>query len=299
MNFYIKPADISDESDFHSVTELWNEAFGDDEEYIQSFLSAFDTKGRLIIGFHDNIPHCFMCLIPIQMRINAPFRRNVFRRGSYIYAACVRKDMRGNGLFRIFSDMCCDYIKNILGDEFAMLVPSELSLFSMYKKLGFNLTMSGLLPLCHDMPEPIDIEQYSQLKTSDFDGNYRKVYDFYFKSDEKCKLCLDYDLYVSALSEHADKGRIKYLYDFDTIEPVGYWVYESILQNGKEYINIYDIYYYGHDKGDIIYKMRKKLFDTRIREKALWRIFTTSSDVSLDFSEAENSVIFADILFEG
>lgn len=289
----IKSCEASNRDDFTAIFKLWNEAFEDSEQYLKEFFSSFDTNGRLILGVYDNIPVSFMCLIPINLRVNG-----VFHKGSYIYAACVKKDMRGRGIFAKFSDMCCDYIKYTLGDEFALLIPSTADLFTMYKKLGFNLKMCGLLPLCHERPAPVDTELFAALEKSDFDGNYAKLYEYYLKSDENAKLILDFDLYISSLAEHVRRGNVKYLLDFDTKEPAGYVIFENVLKNGKENINIYDIYFYGSDIRDIIYKIKTNLRNGRIKEKALWRIFTDNGSL-FDFRESGEYRIYADILFEG
>jgi Acetyltransferases len=296
MDLMIKVADAA--ADFDDIYSLWHEAFGDDEDYVRDFFTAFDPRGRLLLGVTDGESvsdgECvsFVCLIPIKMRADGETYS-----GSYIYAACVRASLRGRGIFRIFSDMCADYIKDTLRDDFAFLVPSSQSLFSMYRKLGFTFTADGLLPLCHDMPPPVPTELFGELRRRNFDGDVRRLYDFYLRSEENRKLILDYDLFAASLRDHIDSGGVEYLCNYgenDENDICGYVIYGAILQNGKKNINIYDIYFYGSNNGDIIYEVKKYLRTNRIREKALWRSFAENLT---DASRGE--VFLADILFEG
>jgi|GEM_PF-2470125 len=290
FEFQIRAADV--DADFEKIYSLWYEAFGDDEDYVRDFFTAFDPRGRLLLGLRNGGAVSFMCLIPIKMCADG-----VTYTGSYIYAACVRESERGRGIFRIFSDMAADYVKNDLREDFAFLVPSSLSLFSMYRKLGFTLEADGLLPLCHGLPPSVDDALFANLRRKPFDGDVRRLYDFYLKSDEKRKLIFDFGLYAASLRDHIAAGGVEYLCNYgknDENDICGYVIYSAILQNGKKNINIYDIYFYGNDNDDIIYKIKKYLTAGRIKGKALWQSF----DENLAAPDTDEP-FFADILFEG
>lgn len=107
------------------IISLWQEAFGDEQEYIEFFL--------------DNCPNeCIGCFLDDEL-CSLLFLLDGSINGfktSYIYAACTKKSRRGQGLFTRLLNFTISYCEK-KGDACIFLVPGEESLYSFYKNFGF------------------------------------------------------------------------------------------------------------------------------------------------------------------
>lgn len=122
------------------LRELWKEAFGDNDDFLDSFYStAFDTARCRVAytcdnadksgGFSDcNLAaalYWFDCTISNQ-------------RVAYIYAVATAKEFRGNGACHILLEDTHKYLK-ALGYSSVVLVPGNESLVNLYEGSEYEL----------------------------------------------------------------------------------------------------------------------------------------------------------------
>lgn len=128
---------ITSFADKEKIIELWQEAFGDKEDFILEMMHFFKEKGGFfgILNESDDLL-CMMLYLDLPL-----FDGNSDRKSAYIYACATKENCRGKGLFtKLF-----EYAKKELQEEgyqYIFCVPQDLSLFEFYKKLGFDITFS-------------------------------------------------------------------------------------------------------------------------------------------------------------
>lgn len=105
---------------------VWNEAFGDEREYIEFFLDRCPEKAA--IGCVEN-----GLLVSVLFLLDGSIEDFGCK---YLYAACTLKSCRGRGIMKELIDFAKAYYahKDV---DFIFLVPGEESLYGYYKKLGF------------------------------------------------------------------------------------------------------------------------------------------------------------------
>ena len=120
--------DNPSEKDFPSLLNLWKEAFGDSDEFINTFKeTAFSTKRSRVIKKDDEVLaalYWFDCTV---------YGRPI----AYIYAVATLKAYRGQGLCKRLMIDTHTHLKNS-GYEGAILVPGSKELFEFYKNLGYK-----------------------------------------------------------------------------------------------------------------------------------------------------------------
>lgn len=106
---------------------LWREAFGDSEEFINSFFdTAYRTDKCFAVTEGDNV-------ISALYILDCSFEG---RKLAYIYAVATSKAYRGRGICKRLMQYTHESLE-ILGYEGAVLVPGEKSLFDFYERLGY------------------------------------------------------------------------------------------------------------------------------------------------------------------
>ena len=113
-------------SDLPHVKALWQEIFGDNEEFIEGFYRAFPIKentlvakvGERVVGMANALD----CTLAYE---NERFC------GKYIYALAVSGEHRGMGIAKALLDACEE-------GNFVLLVPETPDLYCMYAHLGYN-----------------------------------------------------------------------------------------------------------------------------------------------------------------
>ncbi len=107
---------------------LWQEAFGDSEEFLAQFYT------------HGFAPDRCRCLTANSQLCAALYWFDCHLDGrplAYLYAIATAKSHRGQGLCRILMENTLSLLKN-LGYAGAILVPAEEGLFPMYEKMDFS-----------------------------------------------------------------------------------------------------------------------------------------------------------------
>lgn len=121
------PVKIANSSHFRQMTLLWQECFGDSEEYIRHFLES--RKDCFPILWEEK-GEVFSMLFLLEMKLRE-------KKGYYIYALCTKPEHRGKGIARKLVEFSQSFAKEN-GADFLALVPGEASLFEYYRKMGFT-----------------------------------------------------------------------------------------------------------------------------------------------------------------
>lgn len=119
---------VSDEQ----IINLWQECFGDSEEYISAFLKAHPERNRILtVTDKENL-----CSMLFLLECEAVCGEEDYS-AWYIYAACTSADYRRQGLMSKLLEYAKEYAEkeNI---SFLLLVPANESLFDYYGKFGYK-----------------------------------------------------------------------------------------------------------------------------------------------------------------
>lgn len=116
------------ESEFPKLRELWKEAFGDDDSFIDAFKSTSFSPARARIAVIGEQVASALYFFDCECD-GCPI--------AYLYAIATAKKYRGMGI-------CRELMKNThlhlqeCGYTGALLVPAEDTLFDFYKKIGYS-----------------------------------------------------------------------------------------------------------------------------------------------------------------
>ena len=141
------------------LQKLWQEAFGDDDAFVEQFYTY---------GF---APDRCRCLTVDGQIAAALYWFDCSCQGkplAYLYGVATAKAHRGKGLCRILTENTHSHLK-YLGYAGEILVPAEDNLFQMYKKMGYSLCSSVSEFTCPagDIPvslRSVDAEEYCRLR---------------------------------------------------------------------------------------------------------------------------------------
>ena len=141
------------------LKQLWQEAFGDDDAFLEHFFAygfAPDRCRRLTVdGQIAAALYWFDC----------SYRGKPL---AYLYGVATAKNHRGKGLCRILTENTHNHLK-YLGYAGEILVPAEGNLFQMYEKMGYSLCASVSEFTCQAGETPValrqvDAEEYCHLR---------------------------------------------------------------------------------------------------------------------------------------
>lgn len=144
---------------YKQLLQLWQEAFGDSEEFIEGFFYTGFSPARCRCVTEDGRVLAALYWLEAQY---------ADQRFAYIYAVAVAKAARGQGLSRLL--MADTHAHLILrGYDGAMLVPQDAGLRQMYGKLGYRdcTTVREFTARAGDEPETlrrIDRDTYARLR---------------------------------------------------------------------------------------------------------------------------------------
>lgn len=138
--------------DEQSLRRLWQEAFGDDDPFLDAFFSTAYSPRRCrtlhVSGQLAAALYWFDCSFQGQ-------------KIAYLYAVATVKAFRGRGLCRRLMEDTHRHLAD-LGYAGTLLVPGEASLFQMYTGLGYE-TVSGISEFsCTAAPGKLTLEQTSR-----------------------------------------------------------------------------------------------------------------------------------------
>lgn len=144
---------------YKQLTALWQEAFGDTEEFIDGFFcTAFSPARCRCITISRKI---VAALYWMDVRLGE-------QRYAYIYAVAVAEKRRGKGLARTLMADTQAHLA-LRGYDGILLVPGSESLRSLYEKLGYTTctTVSEFPAAAGDAPvtlNRINREEYARLR---------------------------------------------------------------------------------------------------------------------------------------
>ena len=141
------------------LKQLWQEAFGDDDAFLEHFFAY---------GF---APDRCRCLTVDGQIAAALYWFDCSYQGkplAYLYGVATAKNHRGKGLCRILTENTHNHLK-YLGYAGEILVPAEGNLFQMYEKMGYSLCASVSEFTCQAGETPValrqvDAEEYCHLR---------------------------------------------------------------------------------------------------------------------------------------
>lgn len=163
----------------------FHRVFSDDFDFIHSVLSCANEVFEI---YDENRFIGGLCTIDLSIKT----AYNSIKTGAYIYGAFICESERGKGYFKKLCDHVCEFYSEQFYD-FVMTVPGNASLFSLYRRLGFDSTLYGTVSLTGDKTEiilPEDTAFY------DFDGSFDSLYFTHIKNDGIIKT---YDLFKHTL----------------------------------------------------------------------------------------------------
>ena len=144
---------------YNQLVSLWQEAFGDTEEFIDGFFCTGFSPARC------------RCVILDGRIVAALYWMDLTcddRRFAYLYAVAVAKSHRGKGLCTTLMADTRDHLA-FRGYDGILLVPQEEGLRKMYEKMGYRdaTSVDEFLAQAGDAPavlQRIDREEYARLR---------------------------------------------------------------------------------------------------------------------------------------
>lgn len=133
------------------LRQLWHQAFGDPEEFIQGFFrTGFSPERCRCVSVDSRLAaalYWFDCLWQ-------------GRKTAYIYAVATEKEFQGQGLCRALMEDTHSHLQR-LGYAGTALVPVNEALFSLYEKLGYRAFCPVKRVTVETGPEPKPVRSVS------------------------------------------------------------------------------------------------------------------------------------------
>lgn len=163
------------------VKELWKQAFGDGEAYIDFFFASDYHPENMLLLLEDGRVETMLYLMPLTL--SGP---GVTAKAHYVYALATDPSARKKGFGRQLLAYVDRYLQD-WGDDCVTVVPAEPSLHKFFGTVGYEECFSTRLV---EIPEelmpapgpgasltPIGAEEYNRIRRRLLDGVYRVEYD--------------------------------------------------------------------------------------------------------------------------
>lgn len=144
------------------LRSLWQEAFGDDDAYLDIFFGTAFSPDRC------------RCVVIDDKVVAALYWFDCACRGrklAYIYAVATEKASRGKGIASALLNDTHNHLAG-LGYEGAVLVPSEKPLFAFYERLGYSVCSRVTDFFCAGSMEEV---QLRRVDAADFAKQRREI----------------------------------------------------------------------------------------------------------------------------
>ena len=142
----------------NQLRDLWKQAFGDPEEFIDCFFRVAYSPNRCRCVYRGDTLAAMLYWFDCSWD---------GKQLAYLYAVATEKSMQGQGICRTLVEDTHRHLK-ALGYEGSILVPRTEELFSMYEKLGYATCSHVRNFTCHaGTPIPlrqISAEEYAALR---------------------------------------------------------------------------------------------------------------------------------------
>jgi hypothetical protein len=240
------------------IVSLWQKCFADSPKTIRDFYNSFDCEGNIIIAHEKNgeikISRGFseakkivgiVNRVPVKLHLG-----NTVTDGAYLYGCCVDEEYRNRGIFT-------DMINNAASDcDFLCLIPQCVTLFEVYRKLGFVDCLPSPFPFECDMTafDGLDMEICSDASVlAKFDGK------------KSCDGFTAPKSFVNFVTKNLPENSVFSVYD-DGKKEVGYVIAEKV---GDDRVKILDTYIPSYENDAI--RALKELLKSSAHEKSLIR----------------------------
>ena len=120
------------ESEYENLKALWNTAFDDSKESLDSFFKNTISPERVLAAFKEGKPVSALYMLESEI-----INKEKIYSAYYIYAVCTHPDFRGKGLMKSLFEALFKVGKS-RNIDYLFLVPEEEYLFNIYEKLGFK-----------------------------------------------------------------------------------------------------------------------------------------------------------------
>lgn len=144
-------ADLQDRGD---LIELWKQAFGDSEEYIEMFLAENASLCKIVIYRAEGKIASATYLLPVSYARADHTNAKAW----YLYAAATLPEYRGNGFFGEVLGFIQEWFL-----EPVFLVPAQKSLISYYERHGFFVWLAE----CVEKREQSEVSKTGQVCVCD------------------------------------------------------------------------------------------------------------------------------------
>lgn len=177
------------------LKKLWNEVFGDEEKYLNSFFSHMYSNDNTLIWLEDDKVVAMLYIIPYDMIID-----NKKVPIMYLYALATNPDYRGIGIMSKLIEKAHS-LGQSRGYTFSALIPASLKLFNYYKKFDYQtFFFKTKLTLSHEdliNISPIDI----------YETNIDSLWDLYITSKfyNENSIILNKDQFIFSINSISDK----------------------------------------------------------------------------------------------
>ena len=120
--------DYPTEAQYPQLRQLWQQAFGDTEAFLDGFFATgFSPMRCRCLSWNER---CAAALYWFDCRWGE-------KKLAYVYAVATQEDFRGKGFCRMLMEDTHDLLKE-QGYHGAILVPGSRELFGLYEKLGYQ-----------------------------------------------------------------------------------------------------------------------------------------------------------------
>lgn len=124
------------ESDYENLKALWQTAFDDSKESLDSFFEKIVSPDRVLAVFEEGRPISALYMLESEI-VTSEKTYSAY----YIYAVCTHPDFRGKGMMKsLFEELY--KVAESRNIDYLFLVPEKEYLFDIYEKLGFKIGFS-------------------------------------------------------------------------------------------------------------------------------------------------------------
>ena len=171
---------LADFSHKRELTELWIEAFEDDEKFIKSFLDSYMIpEYNVPVMIADGKIASAFYLIEFELYSNMKSVGTCV----YLFAAATKKEYQNRGYMSKLIGYAAELCKN-RGLKAIFLFPQSESLFSFYARFGFESIYQAkkikLNNICYDTKK--DFKDFSRLSLKEYDITDTNIFDELYKS---------------------------------------------------------------------------------------------------------------------
>ena len=129
------------------LRQIWREAFGDAEDFLDSFFSVGFCPERCLCAFFGEEPVAAIYWFDAAVR---------GKKVAYLYALATDEDYRGRGIARQLLDATHDLLRQ-RDYHAALLVPGTRQLGSWYQRLGYEYCCSNANFPCRAADTPVPL----------------------------------------------------------------------------------------------------------------------------------------------